>query len=86
MKPCGPGVSIVRSVLITDSISLPVPGLFGYSISLIRSRVSGICPFHLSFPTLWHTVIHSSLIILFNSVASVTAPFSFPILAIRAFS
>ena len=57
--PClGLSVVVVEWFLITNSISLLVMGLFGYSISLWLSlgRFLGLDPFQLGYPIHWHTI------------------------------
>ena len=69
MRLSGPGLLLVRSFLITGSISLLVAGLFGFSfcssVSFDSYVLLGISLLHLIHLICWHGCSQYSLIILF---------------------
>ena len=78
MKPSGCRLLFVGKFSITISIS--VLGLFIYFLFLTGSVLGDCtllrtCPFLPDCPFYWHTVVHSSLIILGTSVQSVVSFF-----------
>lgn len=65
VKTSDPGLSFVRSLLITDTTSLPVKCILRFSISSqfkLGCIFLGIYVFLLGYPTSWSIIVHSNIL------------------------